>query len=81
MSPKTGYLPVLNCGLRIFFAEFVRVSLPHPCQALFYGRTVLWQLDAMRRRAAAERAGLRTISLGGPPSLKPGKSRTTFKRL
>ncbi len=41
----------LNLGLRIFFSEFVRVSLKHPTQALFFGRTVLWQGRAARRRA------------------------------
>lgn len=58
MNPKSGYVSVLNGGLRIFFSEFVRVSLSHPGQALFYGRTVLWQMAAMRKRAAAEREGL-----------------------
>jgi MoaA/NifB/PqqE/SkfB family radical SAM enzyme len=58
MKSKTGFIPVLNKGLRIFFSEFVRVSLSHPSQALFYGRTVLWQMAAMRKRAAAGRNGL-----------------------
>jgi hypothetical protein len=31
----------LNVRLRIFFSEFVRVSLRHPSQALFFARTVL----------------------------------------
>jgi len=41
----------LNQGLRIFFSEFVRVSLRHPSQALFFARTVLWQGRAARLRA------------------------------
>ena len=45
----------LNQGLRIFFSEFVRVSLRHPSQALFFARTVLWQAAAARRRARAAR--------------------------
>ena len=36
----------LNQGLRIFFGEFVRVSLRRPRQALFFARTVLWQGSA-----------------------------------
>ena len=47
----------LNVGLRIFFSEFVRVSLRHPSQAVFFARTVLWQGRAARRRAAEARAG------------------------
>ena len=48
----------LNQGLRIFFSQFVRVSLRHPSQALFFARTVLWQAGAARRRAREARAGL-----------------------
>jgi MoaA/NifB/PqqE/SkfB family radical SAM enzyme len=53
-----SYVPALNRGIRIFFSEFVRVSLRHPAQALFYGRTVLRQLSAGRRRARLAREGL-----------------------
>jgi hypothetical protein len=42
---------LLNRGLRIFFSEFVRVSLRHPSQAAFFARTVLWQGRAARLRA------------------------------
>jgi MoaA/NifB/PqqE/SkfB family radical SAM enzyme len=48
----------LNRGLRIFFSEFVRVSLRHPGQALFFARTLIWQGQAARRRAREARAGL-----------------------
>ena len=48
----------LNRGLRIFFSEFVRVSLRHPGQALFFARTLIWQGQAERRRAREARAGL-----------------------
>jgi len=48
----------LNRGLRIFFSEFVRVSLRRPSQALFFARTVLWQGLAARRRARCAREGL-----------------------
>jgi MoaA/NifB/PqqE/SkfB family radical SAM enzyme len=58
MTHSDGYIPTLNRGIRIFFSEFVRVSLRHPAQALFYGRTVLRQLAAARRRAELAREGL-----------------------
>ena len=48
----------LNWGLRLFFSEFVRVSLRRPSQALFFGRTVLWQGGAARRRARCAAEGL-----------------------
>ena len=57
MNSKPGYISVMNKGLRIFFSEFVRVSLSHPSQTLFYGCTVLWQMTATRKRAAVAREG------------------------
>jgi len=48
----------LNRGLRIFFSEFVRVSLRHPAQAAFFARTVLWQGRAARLRARHAAEGL-----------------------
>lgn len=48
----------LNLGIRIFFSEFVRVSLRRPRQAAFFAKTVVWQGRAARRRAAAAREGL-----------------------
>ena len=48
----------LNLGLRVFFSEFVRVSLRRPSQAAFFARTVLWQGRAARRRAREARGGL-----------------------
>jgi MoaA/NifB/PqqE/SkfB family radical SAM enzyme len=58
VNTATSYLPTLNRGIRIFFSEFVRVSLRRPAQALFFGRTVLRQLAAARRRARLAREGL-----------------------
>jgi len=49
---------ILNRGLRIFFSEFVRVSLRHPSQALFFARTVWWQGKAARLRARHAAEGL-----------------------
>jgi len=48
----------LNWGLRLFFSEFVRVSLRRPSQALLFARTLLWQARAARRRAREAREGL-----------------------
>jgi hypothetical protein len=53
-APSVGSISsasTLNRGLRIFFSEFVRVSLSRPSQALFFARTVLWQGRAARLRA------------------------------
>ena len=58
MGSKMSAPARLNAGIRIFFSEFVRVSLRHPGQALFFARTVLWQGRAARRRAAEARGGL-----------------------
>jgi len=55
---RHGYVPALNRGLRIFFSEFVRVSLRRPAQALFFARTVWWQVRAARRRSRQARQGL-----------------------
>ena len=55
---RTSYIPVLNRGLRIFFSEFVRVSLRRPAQAMFFACTVWWQARAARRRARLARQGL-----------------------
>jgi len=48
----------LNQGLRIFFSEFVRVSLRRPSQAAFFARTILWQAGAARRRARVAAEGI-----------------------
>jgi MoaA/NifB/PqqE/SkfB family radical SAM enzyme len=58
MAQKMSAPAQLNRGLRIFFSEFVRVSLSRPTQALFFARTVVWQIAAARKRAAAMRQGL-----------------------
>jgi hypothetical protein len=58
MAPRTSATSTLNRGLRIFFSEFVRVSLRHPRQALFFTRTALWQGRAARLRARHAAEGL-----------------------
>ena len=58
MDTTTRSASTLNRGLRIFFSEFVRVSLRHPAQALYFARTVLWQGRAARMRARHAAEGL-----------------------
>ena len=58
MAPQTSATSHLNKGISLFFSEFVRVSLRHPVQALFFARTVLWQGRVARRRALHAREGL-----------------------
>jgi hypothetical protein len=58
MASKMSATARLNQGLRIFFSEFVRVSMRHPSQALFFARTVLWQGRAARLRARMTHEGL-----------------------
>ena len=53
-----GGAALLNRGLRIFFFQFVRVSLRQPSRAFIFGRTVLWQGRTARRRAKLAREGL-----------------------
>ena len=58
MAGKTSAASQLNKGISLFFSEFVRVSLRHPGQAMFFARTVLWQGAAARRRARMAREEL-----------------------
>src|SRR5271157_3036409 len=58
MATQMSSTATLNRGLRVFFSEFVRVSVRHPSQALFFARMVLWQGLAARRRAHLAREGL-----------------------
>jgi hypothetical protein len=58
MAQRMSATTQLNKGLRIFFSEFVRVSLRRPSQALFFARTVLWQGKAARVRARRAAEGL-----------------------
>ena len=58
MASSISSITSLNRGLRIFFSEFVRVSLARPGQARFFARTVFWQAAAARRRARLAREGV-----------------------
>ncbi|HUX21980.1 MAG TPA: radical SAM protein [Spirochaetia bacterium] len=48
----------LNLGLRVFFSEFVRVSLGHPRRAMHFAVMVIHQLKAARVRSRWARKGL-----------------------
>lgn len=48
----------LNRALRLFFGEFVRISLSRPALALYFARTVFWQGRAARERSKRLRQGL-----------------------
>ena len=58
MPVQTSATSKLNLGIRIFFSEFVRVSLRRPSQALFFARTIFWQGRAARRRARVAAEGI-----------------------
>jgi len=53
----------LNQGLRIFFSEFVRVSLSRPGQALFFLKVVNWQRRPARLRSAWAAEGLTVLPI------------------
>jgi MoaA/NifB/PqqE/SkfB family radical SAM enzyme len=58
MRTASASAAALNQGIRTFFSEFVRVSLRHPSQALFFARTLLRQAAAARLRARRAGEGL-----------------------
>lgn len=47
---NTNYVGHLNKSLKIFFADFARVSVTKPGQALFYLQTIIRQIRASRTR-------------------------------
>jgi MoaA/NifB/PqqE/SkfB family radical SAM enzyme len=55
---QPNYIAVLNRGLRLFFSEFIRVSLSHPGQALHFFKVANWQRKAARLRARWSEEGL-----------------------
>lgn len=58
-KPKiTDHSTVLNQSLKIFFTDFIKVSLKNPSQAFFFYKTVRWQKKAARTRADLEKQGV-----------------------
>jgi MoaA/NifB/PqqE/SkfB family radical SAM enzyme len=53
-----AYIGPLNRGLRVFFSEFVRVSLSSPGRAWYFLKVLAWQIQAARLRSRWARAGL-----------------------
>ena len=49
---------VLNDTLRIFFKDFIKVSLRHPSQALFFYKTYRWQKKAPKTREKWQKQGI-----------------------
>ena len=58
MALQVSATTQLNKGLRIFFSEFVRVSLSRPPQALHFLKVANWQRRAARLRARHAAEGL-----------------------
>ncbi|UCB59266.1 MAG: radical SAM protein [Thermoplasmatales archaeon] len=48
---------VLNDALKIFFRDFIKVSIRHPSQALFFFKTYRWQKKAVKTREKWEKQG------------------------
>ena len=49
---------VLNDTLKIFFKDFIKVSLRHPVQALFFYKTYSWQKKAAKKREKWQDQGI-----------------------
>ena len=56
--PRSTAADILNKGLRVFFSEFVRISLSDPRQALHFMRVAAWQRRAARLRSRYQSEGL-----------------------
>ncbi len=57
-TAQSGFTAVLNRGLRVFFSEFVKVSLSRPSQALHFLKVAAWQRSAARLRSRYAAEGL-----------------------
>jgi MoaA/NifB/PqqE/SkfB family radical SAM enzyme len=57
-ADSRGYVGPLNRGLRVFFSEFVRVSLTSPGRAWYFLKVLAWQVQSARLRARWARTGL-----------------------
>lgn len=53
-----SHRPMIDKSLRCFFVEVARVSLARPSQAIFFGKTVLHQIQAARIRSQLAREGV-----------------------
>jgi MoaA/NifB/PqqE/SkfB family radical SAM enzyme len=55
---NTDFRFVLNDTLKIFFKDFIKVSLRHPSQALFFYKTYQWQKKAVKIREKWQQQGI-----------------------
>ena len=55
---NTDFRFVLNDTLKIFFKDFIKVSLRHPSQALFFYKTYRWQKKAAKTREKWQQQGI-----------------------
>ncbi len=49
---------ILNDSLKIFFKDFIKISLRHPSQALFFFKTYRWQKRAVKTRGKWQEKGI-----------------------
>jgi len=54
----TDFRFVLNDTLKIFFKDFIKVSLRHPSRALFFYKTYRWQNKAAKTREKWQQQGI-----------------------
>jgi MoaA/NifB/PqqE/SkfB family radical SAM enzyme len=54
---NTEFRFVLNDALKIFFKDFIKVSIRHPSQAVFFLKTYRWQKQAAKKREEWEKQG------------------------
>ena len=55
---NTDFRFILNDTLKIFFKDFIKVSLRHPSQALFFYKTYRWQKKAANKREKWQQQGI-----------------------
>jgi MoaA/NifB/PqqE/SkfB family radical SAM enzyme len=55
---KSNFRNVLNNALKIFFKDFIKISIRHPSQTLFFFKTYRWQKKAIKTREKLEQQGI-----------------------
>ena len=58
IKENTDFRFVLNDTLKIFFKDFIKVSLKHPSQAIFFYKTYRWQKKAVKTREIWQQKGV-----------------------
>jgi MoaA/NifB/PqqE/SkfB family radical SAM enzyme len=57
-NKAVDFIGVINQSLKVFFTDFVKVSVKNPLQAIFFSKTVLWQQQAAKHRKYWEEQGV-----------------------